>query len=224
MSHMNVPVLAIDGPSGAGKGTVSRAVAGRLGWHFLDSGAMYRALGIAVSERGVSLDEIDTIARIALDMNLRFAAGEPPTVWLDDVDITDRLPTEETGAIASRIAGYAPVRQALLQKQRDFRQAPGLVADGRDMGSVVFTDAAYKIFLTARVEVRAERRYRQLKQKGMDVNLARLTEELEARDRRDRERSEAPLVQVPGAVLVDTSELTIEEAINRCLAVVRNPT
>lgn len=219
-----IPVLAIDGPSGAGKGTVSRAVANHLGWHFLDSGAIYRALGIAIADRGIAPDAVDAVVRMAQDMNLRFDAGEPPTVWLDDTDITDRLSTEETGAMASRIAGHGPVRQALLQKQRDFRKHPGLVADGRDMGSVVFTDAAYKIFLTASVEVRAERRYRQLKQKGMDVNLARLTEELEARDRRDRERTEAPLIQVPGAVLVDTSELTIAEAIARCLAVVRGDT
>jgi len=215
------PVLAIDGPSGAGKGTVSRAVATHLGWHFLDSGAIYRALGIAVLDLGIDLDDVEAISAVALDMNLRFDAGEPPVVWLADRDITERLPGEQTGATASRIAAYGPVRKALLQKQRDFRQAPGLVADGRDMGSVVFTDAAWKIFLTASVEVRALRRFRQLKQKGLDVNLASLSEEIEARDLRDRQRSEAPLIEVPGSIRIDTSELSIAEAIEQCLAVVK---
>ncbi len=218
--HTDIPVLAIDGPGGAGKGTVSRAVARHLGWHFLDSGAIYRALAIAVIDRGIALNDAVAMATVAGDMVLCFEAGEPPVVRLDEVDISPRLTTEETGVVASQIAACAPVRQALLQKQRDFRQWPGLVADGRDMGSVVFTDARWKIFLTASVEIRAERRYRQLKQKGLNVNLDRLKMELEERDRRDRERAEAPLIQVPEAVLIDTSELDIAEAIARCLQVV----
>lgn len=216
-----IPVLAIDGPGGAGKGTVSRAVARHLGWHFLDSGAIYRALALAVIDRGLAVDEADAIAAVARDMALSFEAGEPPVVFLYGEEVSERLTAGDTGVVASQIATHAPVRQALLQKQRDFRQPPGLVADGRDMGSVVFTDAAWKIFLTASVEIRAERRYRQLKQKGLDVNLARLKMELEDRDRRDRERAEAPLIQAPDAVLIDTSALDIAEAISRCLQVVR---
>ncbi len=216
-----VPVLAIDGPGGAGKGTVSRAVARHLGWHFLDSGAIYRALAIAVIDRTIAPDAVADIVKIAHAMQLRFDTAEPPGVCLDGVDISDRLQDEQTGAIASRIAALGPVRQALLQKQRDFRQLPGLVADGRDMGSVVFPDAEWKVFLTASVEIRAERRYRQLKRKGLDVNLEELRSELEIRDRRDRERAEAPLIQSPGSVLIDTSELDIPTAIQQCLAVVR---
>lgn len=219
--NLDIPVLAIDGPGGAGKGTVSRAVARQLGWHFLDSGVIYRALAIAVIDQSVNREAVDAIAAIAEGMNLHFEPGEPPTVCLNGVDISSRLASEETGAMASHVAAYAPVRKVLLQKQRDFKKSPGLVADGRDMGSIVFTEARWKIFLTARVEVRAERRYKQLKQKGQDVNLDVLTRELEERDRRDRERTEAPLVLSPGAVLVDTSELSITEAISRCLDVVR---
>ncbi|MGI9212074.1 MAG: (d)CMP kinase, partial [Methylococcaceae bacterium] len=195
--NLDIPVLAIDGPGGAGKGTVSRAVARQLGWHFLDSGAIYRALAIAVIDQAVSRDAEDAITAIALEMNLHFEPGEPPAVCLNGADISSRLASEQTGAMASHIAAYAPVRKALLQKQRDFKKSPGLVADGRDMGSMVFPEARWKIFLTARVEVRAERRYKQLKQKGQDVNLDVLTRELEERDRRDRERTEAPLVLSP---------------------------
>jgi cytidylate kinase len=215
--NANIPVLTIDGPSGAGKGTASRAVANRLGWHFLDSGAIYRSLGVAVTNKGVALDDIDAIVGIADAMDLRFEPAEPPRVFLDGQDITDQIPTETSGTTASRIAAYGPVRRALLQKQREFRRPPGLVADGRDMGTVVFPDAPYKIFLTASVEVRAHRRYKQLKEKGIDVRLASLMKEIEERDRRDRERAEAPLVMAEGAVLIDSSELTVEQVIARCL-------
>lgn len=219
MSHV-VPVLAIDGPSGSGKGTVSRAVARRLGWHFLDSGAIYRALGLAVERDGLSLDDQDAVARLAGRMDLRFSSGEPPSVWLDQIDVTDRIPTERCGAMASAVAALKPVRQALLQKQRDFRQLPGLVADGRDMGTVVFPDAEFKVFLTASAAVRAQRRHKQLKEKGVDVTLARLTKDIEERDERDRTRAEAPLRIADGALVIDSSDLGIDEVIARCLAVV----
>lgn len=216
----DIPVLTIDGPSGAGKGTASRAVARRLGWHFLDSGAIYRSLAVAVLRSGTALYDVDAIVRLAEAMDLRFTADDPPQVLLSGENIAEEIPSETCGNTASRIAAYGPVRKALLDKQREFRQAPGLVADGRDMGTVVFTDAPYKIFLTASAEVRALRRYKQLKEKGVDVNLRGLTEEIEERDRRDRERAEAPLRMAEGAVLVDSSELTIEQVIAACLGVV----
>lgn len=217
----NVPVVTLDGPSGAGKGTVSRALAERLGWHYLDSGAIYRALAIAVQESNLPLDDVEGIARLAGTMDLRFEAGRTFKVRLNGVDITDRIGSETCGNVASKIAALGPVRKALLQKQREFRRAPGLVADGRDMGTVVFPDAPYKIFLTASAEVRAQRRYKQLMEKGIDVNVTNLTREIEERDRRDRERSEAPLKMADDAVLVDTSELSIEQVIERCFHLVR---
>lgn len=218
----SIPVVALDGPSGAGKGTVSRALAQRLGWHYLDSGAIYRSLAVAVLDAGLPLDDIDGIVAIAQSMNLVFPAGDTPRVMLNGADITARIGTETCGNTASKIAAQGPVRQALLQKQRAFRQVPGLVADGRDMGTVVFTDAPIKIFLTASAEERALRRHKQLIEKGIDVNLADLTREIEERDRRDRERSEAPLKIAEGAVLVDTSTLSIDQVIARCLSLIQD--
>jgi cytidylate kinase len=215
-----IPVLTIDGPSGSGKGTVSRAVARRLGWHFLDSGAIYRALALAVEREGLPFDDAAAIARLAERIDLRFSSGEPPMVWLDGADVTDRIPTENCGAMASAVAALKPVRQALLQKQRDFRALPGLVADGRDMGTVVFPDADFKVFLTASAAVRAQRRHKQLKEKGLDVTLAGLTRDIEERDERDRTRAEAPLRIAEGAVLIDSSDLSIDEVIGQCLALV----
>ena len=210
---VDIPVLAIDGPSGAGKGTASRAVAKELGWHFLDSGAIYRSLAVAVLRSETSLDDAEAIARLAVSMDLRFPAGDPPRVLLNGEDIADEIPTETCGNTASCIAAYGPVRKALLDKQRGFRQSPGLVADGRDMGTVVFPDAPFKVFLTASAEVRALRRYKQLKGKGVHVSLDSLTKEIEERDRRDRERAEAPLVMAESAILIDSSELAIEQVI-----------
>jgi cytidylate kinase len=218
--NADVPVLTIDGPSGAGKGTVSRAVAKKLGWHFLDSGAIYRSLAVAVLHSGTYLEDIEAIARLARAMDLRFTADDPPRVLLNGKDIADEIPTEVCGNAASRIAAFGPVRKALLDKQREFRKPPGLVADGRDMGTVVFPDAPYKVFLTAGAEVRARRRYNQLKEKGMHVSLDSLTKEIEERDRRDRERAEAPLAMAEGAILIDSSELTIEQVIARTLDVI----
>ncbi len=221
------PVLTIDGPSGAGKGTVSRIVARRLGWHFLDSGAIYRALAWAARRRGVDLDDPDAVARVAGAMELEFICDDDVKVLVDGEDVTDRLHTEECGRIASKIAAYPQVRRALLDKQRAFRRPPGLVADGRDMGTVVFPDAPYKVFLTASAEERARRRYLQLKARGLDVNLDQIIKDLEERDRRDREREESPLVPAKDAVVIDSSDLSIDEVVDRVLALlpetVKNP-
>jgi cytidylate kinase len=218
--NTDIPVLTIDGPSGSGKGTASRAVAKKLGWYFLDSGAIYRSLAIAVLRSGTPLEDVDAVEQVARSLDLQFTSDDPPKVLLSGEDIAGEIPTETCGNTASRIAAYGPVRKALLDKQREFRKAPGLVADGRDMGTVVFTDAPFKVFLTASAEVRAARRYKQLMEKGIDVTLADLTREIEERDRRDRERAEAPLVMAEGAVLVDSSGLSIEEVIARILEVV----
>ena len=216
-----IPVLTIDGPSGSGKGTVSRAVARELGWHFLDSGAIYRSLAIAVLRAGIAFDDEQRIADLGLAMDLAFSADDPPKVFLAGEDIAGEIGTETTGNAASRVAQIGLVRRALLDKQQSFRQAPGLVADGRDMGTVVFKDAAHKVFLTASAEVRALRRLKQLKDKGLDVNLDGLTREIEERDRRDRERAEAPLVMAEGALHIDSSDLPIPEVIRRVLDWVR---
>lgn len=212
------PVFAIDGPSGAGKGTVSRAVARRLGWHFLDSGAIYRALALAVTREGLAPTDENAVAALARTSEMEFSAEETPSVRLDGADITDQLQTEACGNVASKIAALPSVRLALLQKQRDFRRAPGLVADGRDMGTVVFPDARYKVFLTANASVRAERRYKQLKEKGMDVSLIKLTREIEERDRRDQSRAEAPLKPAQGSILIDSSAMSIREVVAACLS------
>lgn len=215
---MSIAVLAIDGPSGAGKGTVSRAVAKKLGWNYLDSGSIYRSLAISVLDKQADLGDEDKMAEVAGTMNLSFDCGDELIVRLDGVDITHRLPTEETGAIASKIAAYPKVRAVLLQKQKDFRQAPGLVADGRDMGTVVFADAEIKVFLTASAEERAKRRFKQLKEKGIDANIEKITKEIQERDRRDSERKAAPLVAADDALYLDSSTLSIDEVINKVLA------
>jgi cytidylate kinase len=217
-----VPVFAIDGPSGSGKGTVSRALARRLGWHFLDSGAIYRAVALAVERDGIAVGDEAGVVATAAAIDLQFSSAEIPSVRLDGCDVTDLLQTETCGGIASRIAAMPALRRVLLQKQRDFRRHPGLVADGRDMGTVVFPDAEYKVFLTASAAERARRRHKQLKEKGLDVNLERLTEEIEERDRRDQSRAEAPLRVAEGAVEIDSSCLTAEQVIDQCLGLMKN--
>ncbi len=219
---MSIPVLTIDGPSGAGKGTVSRAVAQRLGWHYLDSGSIYRALAIAVLQQGLDLEDIDAIVKKAENIQLEFICGDELTVMLNGEDITPQLASEKTGNSASIIAAYPEVRQVLLQKQKDFRQPPGLVADGRDMGTVVFPDAEYKVFLTASAAERAKRRYKQLIEKGIDANIDRIINDIEERDRRDRERTTAPLTPAQDAVLLDSSDLSIEQVIERVMQLVNH--
>lgn len=220
-----VPVLTIDGPSGSGKGTISRAVADALGWHLLDSGALYRAVGYAASMAGIDLSDAAAVTRCAETTKITFRDpkdGGETRVIVNSHDATDEIRTETCGATASAIAAIPTVRAALFEKQRSFRRAPGLVADGRDMGTVVFTDAAHKIFLTASAEERAKRRYKQLKEKGLAVTLSSLLREIEARDERDATRKVAPLKPAAGALIVDTTAVSIDAVIARVLAVVRS--
>ena len=209
-----VPVIAIDGPSASGKGTVAQRVAKKLGFHFLDSGSLYRLLGLAAQRHGVALDDEGGLAALAGKIDIRF---EGEDIWLDGTKVGDELRTEEAGAAASRVAALPQVRAVLLDKQRAFRRAPGLVADGRDMASVVFPDAVTKVFLTASAEARAERRYKQLKEKGINANMPALLQDIRARDERDMQRSAAPLQQAPGASLLDTTSLTIAQAVQQVL-------
>jgi len=217
---MSIPVLTIDGPSGAGKGTVSRLVAKKLGWHYLDSGSIYRSLAIAVSKQSVDLTNETEIVKAAQAMALVFESGEELIVKLDGEDITAQLGLETTGNIASIVAALPEVRRVLLQKQRDFKQLPGLVADGRDMGTVVFPEAENKVYLTASAVKRAERRYKQLIEKGIDANLIQITKEIEERDCRDMARATAPLKMASDALYIDSSEMTIEAVIEEVLNLV----
>jgi CMP/dCMP kinase len=214
---MNIPVLTIDGPSGAGKGTISRLIAKKLGWHYLDSGSIYRSLALAVLKQSVDLENEDEIVKVAQAMLLVFDCGDELTVKLDGENITAQLGLETTGNIASIVAALPDVRQVLLQKQREFKQLPGLVADGRDMGTVVFPDAQYKVFLTASAVERAQRRYKQLIEKGIDANLMRITQEIEERDSRDMNRKNAPLAMASDATYIDSSYLTIDAVIEDVL-------
>ncbi len=209
-----VPVIAIDGPSASGKGTVAQLVAAQLGFHFLDSGSLYRLLALAAQHHGVALDAEDQLAELAARLDICF---EGANIWLDGALVGDELRSEQCAAMASTVAALPGVRAALLEKQRAFRRAPGLVADGRDMASVIFTDAVLKVFLTASAEVRAERRYKQLIEKGMSANITDLLQEIRTRDERDSKRSVAPLQQAPGAGLLATTHLTIEQAVQEVL-------
>lgn len=209
-----VPVIAIDGPGGAGKGTVSRLVARELGWHLLDSGSLYRITAWAAAEQGVDLHDSAAVADVARRLDIVFREGaDSVSVIFGNSDITDLIRTEKAGAAASIVAADPAVRAALIERQRAFAAPPGLVADGRDMGSVVFPDAGLKIFLTASVAERARRRYKQLKEKGMDVSLAALSRDMEARDRRDSERAVAPLRACEDARVLDSTHLGIGEVV-----------
>ncbi len=210
-----VPVIAIDGPSASGKGTVAQRVAAQLGFHYLDSGALYRILSMAAARDGIALDDEAALAALAERMNVEFKGEQ---IWLDGVLAGDELRGEACAAGASKVAALPKVRAALLDKQHAFRRAPGLVTDGRDMGSVVFPDAVLKVFLTASAEARAERRYKQLKEKEMGANITTLLQDIRARDERDSQRSAAPLQQFPDASLLDTTALTIEQAVDGVLA------
>ncbi len=218
---MLAPVLTIDGPSGAGKGTVSRLVAKKLGWHYLDSGSIYRSVAIAIQNASVDLANISDIIKVTQAMVLGFECGDTLIVKLNGIDITDQLGLESTGNIASQVAVLPEVRAILLQKQKDFRQLPGLVADGRDMGTVVFPDAGNKVFLTASAEKRAERRYKQLIEKEIDANLAKIKSEIQARDRRDMERETAPLAMASDALYIDSSEMTINSVVEEVIKLIR---
>jgi cytidylate kinase len=210
-----IPVIAIDGPSASGKGTVAALVAKALGFHYLDSGALYRLATLAALRASTSLDDESQLARVASTMDVAFRDG---VALLDGKDVTQALRTEEVSAAASRVAARPSVRAALLDRQRGFRRSPGLVADGRDMGSVVFPDAPLKVFLTAGVEVRAERRHKQLMEKGMYAKMADVVEELRRRDERDTSRPVAPLKHYPDAIFLDTTGISVDEAVEKVLA------
>jgi cytidylate kinase len=209
------PVIAIDGPSASGKGTVAQGVAKKLGFHYLNSGALYRAVAYAAIDAKADLENESRLAGIAMNLRAKFA-GEH--VVLNGQDVTDLLSTEKVGEMASRIAALPKVRAALMERQHAFRQRPGLVADGRDMGSVVFPDAVLKIFLTATSEARAARRYKQLMEKGMGATMAALLKEIRERDQRDIQRATAPLKKSADAVLIDTTKQSAAEATAQVLA------
>ena len=216
-------VICIDGPGGSGKGTISRFVAEKLGWHILDSGALYRVLAIATINHGVELDNEEAITLLAehLDVQFTFEQEKGSRVILEGEDVTEQLRTEDTGTAASKIASLPAVRQSLLVRQQAFQMAPGLVADGRDMGTVVFPEAGLKVFLTATAQERAERRHKQLKEQGNSVSIATLSRAIEERDRRDRTRAVAPLIPADDAVELDTTSLGIREVVEKVLNMVR---
>ena len=225
-SREHVPVLTIDGPSGSGKGTISRLVAQRLGWHYLDSGALYRAVGVAAGWGDIDLADPAALVRCTFDTTIDFIEDDESRelrIIVNGLDATDELRTETSGAAASAIAAIPEVRAALKDRQRAFRRAPGLVADGRDMGTVIFPDAAHKVFLTASAEERAERRYKQLKDKGVSVTIDGLLREILARDARDASRAVAPLRPAEDAVRIDTTGLPIADVVSRVLDVVSRP-
>ncbi|MHA6476756.1 (d)CMP kinase [Stutzerimonas sp. KH-1] len=216
-----VPVITIDGPSGSGKGTVAALLAGKLGWNFLDSGALYRLLAFAARNHGVDLTNEEALKVLAEHLDVQFGAardGHGMMIILEGEEVTEAIRNESVGAGASQVAALPVVRTALLQRQKAFREAPGLVADGRDMGTVVFPDAPLKIFLTASAEERARRRYLQLKARGDDVNLASLLEEIRERDERDTQRAVAPLKPADDAIQLDSTTLSIEEVLQRILS------
>ncbi|MBT3015844.1 MAG: (d)CMP kinase [Candidatus Thiodiazotropha endolucinida] len=214
---VRVPVITVDGPSGSGKGTLAQRIAEALGWHFLDSGAIYRVLGLMVERAGIGGENVDKITDMAKSMPLSFDQGR---VLLDGEDVSRIIRTETIGNAASKVAALPQVREALLAWQRNYARSPGLVADGRDMGTVVFPQAKVKIFLTASAEERAQRRYKQLKEKGLGVNLARLTEEIRERDERDSKRAVAPLVASESAYQLDSTAMTIDEVYGQAMQII----
>jgi len=215
----DIPVITVDGPSGSGKGTISRQIAHQLNWHFLDSGALYRLVALGAMKTGIELGQEASEARLAdyaRQLDVRFVSEDPaeePVILLDNQDVTGDIRTEICGNAASKVAALPAVREALLQRQRDFQQLPGLVADGRDMGTTVFPSARLKIFLTASAEERAKRRHKQLREKGIDVNLAALVKDIAERDERDGSRASSPLKPADDAVILDTSVMGIDEVM-----------
>lgn len=220
-TKQNVPVITIDGPSGSGKGTVSRLLARRLDWHFLDSGALYRLVALAALRHSVPLDDEHALEKIAMNLDVSFAAdndGVETCVYLEGEEVTNEIRSEACSQASSQISAFPAVRRALLGKQRAFRKAPGLIADGRDMGTVVFPQAGLKVFLTASQQERANRRYKQLKDKEMDVNLDHLFEEIVTRDERDSSRAASPMRPASDAIVLDTTNLGIDEVVKSILS------
>ena len=220
MTVSSIPVIAIDGPTASGKGTVAQRVAERLGFHYLDSGSLYRLVALAAIKQGQDLADAEAVTKIAANMDVAFRNGR---TLLDGRDVGDEIRTEAASQNASRVAALPSVRTALLNLQRDFRAAPGLVADGRDMGSVVFSDAVLKVYLTASAETRAERRTKQLKEKGMSAIMTDVVKELRARDERDMNRPVAPLKHYSDAYLIDTTGISADEAVQKILSLDRKP-
>lgn len=213
------PILTVDGPSGSGKGTICQILAARLGWHILDSGAIYRVLALAAIHHDVAQDNEDALSVLAAHLDVRFEPTELGLqVILEGENVSRDIRTEEVGFAASKVAAFPAVREALLQRQRDFATAPGLIADGRDMGTVVFPQAAVKIFLDASAEERAERRFNQLQEKGFDVSMCALLEEIKKRDHQDRNRAISPLVAADDALTIDSTELSIEQVVENVLS------
>ncbi|MEJ6517922.1 MAG: (d)CMP kinase [Pseudomonadales bacterium] len=223
MTH--IPVITIDGPSGSGKGAITHRLAEALGFHILDSGALYRLIGLAARRRNIALDAEDALVKLALELEIEFQPTsdpeEPIEILLFGERVTRDLRTNEAGTDASKVAPIEAVREAIKDLQQDFRKAPGLIADGRDMGTVVFVDADAKIYLTASAETRAERRYKQLKDKGIDVSLHALFISIQERDERDMNREVAPLIPAADARVIDSTKMDIDQVFNEALAFVR---
>jgi len=224
MSQKTPPVITIDGPAGSGKGTISQKVAEQLGWNILDSGALYRLVALAAQNKSVSFDADDSLSEIAevLDVTFTPCEGGGVSILLEGDDVSQAIRSEDCGCAASKVAAVKPVRAALLDRQRRFLDLPGLVADGRDMGTVVFPDAKVKIFLTASAEIRAERRLKQLKEQGINANLRGLIDDIQERDTRDMNRKEAPLVPAADAIIIDTGKSTIDEVVSQVMEAVKN--
>ena len=218
----NIPVIAVDGPSGVGKGTLCQALANHFNWHLLDSGAIYRVLALAALKQNIALDDINQLTKLSLNLPLTFdSSHDDVKVLLSGVDVSKEIRTEQTGGAASKVAAINEVRTALLQRQRDFRQLPGLIADGRDMGTVVFSDAPVKIFLDASAQSRAERRMKQLQDKQIHAKFPEILQEITARDERDRNRAVAPLKPAVDALIIDTTSLSIEDVFNQAIMYIK---
>ena len=219
-----IPVLTLDGPSGVGKGTVASIIAQKLDWHLLDSGAIYRAFAIVASNNDIKIDDIDGLLKLANNFDISFKLNsnhEPLNVYLNNVEVSSELRTEKTAALASQFAKIESLRKVLLVKQRQFKKLPGLVADGRDMGTVVFPDAPFKVFLTAEVAERAKRRLKQLQESGIAGNISHTLAEVQKRDERDVNRQHSPLKPAKDALVIDTTNLTINEVITKVMALIK---